>query len=158
MFNAKVTIKEKENRLINIIKLRDDIEHDYKKEHPESIEMLKAYHSFEKLSDKQRQENIKAWNEYYAAVKETPIYALFKEQREAARQENTPRLKDLALQARQMKAKGDHITLEKPKGIDPWEFNQGWVMAWKDCIKEIELLRKDLAVSDQEKEQKLWGK
>ncbi len=153
-----MTIKEKENRLANLVSLKQDIEQDPDRKHPESLQMLKAYHAWGKLSDKDRQASIKAWRDYYDAVKESPIYALFQAQREAASKGDHRRLKDLASQARVMRLKGDHITLDKPLGIDPWEFNQGWVRAWLDCQQEIESLRKDLAIPEQEEAREIWEK
>lgn len=75
------------------------------------------------LPDEQKKEIQEKWDKYYEDVKETPIYALFQEQREAARKNNYTRVKELAAESREMRKNGDHITLEKPKATDPFEYN-----------------------------------
>lgn len=154
MFYSKLTRKEKEDKLIKTKKLKNSIEFG---NNPESKKMIIAWKEFMKLPYAEQARRRQEWEKYYQEVKHTPIYALFQAQREADARKDSGEVIALAKQAKEMRKNGDHITLLKPKFVDPWEFSQGWVKAYEDCIKAIDELNADLNMPDIEEANSVWN-
>lgn len=158
MFFNKLTKKEQENKLAKLIKFKKEIEfnNNVNRNHPESVILIKNWKEFIKLHPKV-QDNVRMqWKNYYNSVYESPIYALYSEQRIAARKNDWGRVKELADQARQMRENGHHISLTKPIGIDPWEYDYGWVKAYKDVEQAIQELNEDMNIESELEAREVW--
>jgi hypothetical protein len=102
---------------------------------------LEAWRKWNLLGHEKQLKILAEWEKYYKEVQETPIYALFQEQRLAASKNDWGRVKELADQAREMRKNGDDITLTKPTSIDPWEFNHsGTIKCYLEAQEKIKEL------------------
>lgn len=157
MYYQKLTKKEKEDRLIRIMRKKNDIEHDYANIHPDSKKEMTAWRKYMDMPYEVKARIKRQWDNYYLEVHKSPICALFQEQRRALTARNFARAKDLADQARQMRENGDVVTVLKPTSIDPWEFNWGWVKDYLDCEKRIKELQDDLNAPEAQEQQEVWA-
>lgn len=148
MAHNKLRRNEIKDKIAKLTRLKDDLELNLGylgNKHSASVEEIKAWKEYCNLSYKEQTERKRAWSDYYENVKETPIYALFQEQKKAMASGNILRVKDLAKQARLMRINGDTETLTKPKFMDPDEFDRGWVKAYRDYDWMIKQLNLDLS-------------
>lgn len=153
----KSTKRQLEDKLIKLTKIKEDIEKDPKNEHPESVKQMRAWKMFKALPYAEQSMRWAEWGKYYEQVKETPAYALFQAQREAAEAKQMNRVIELSREARQMRLNNDHITLPKPPFVDPWSLERGWVKSYLDCEKQIFLLRDELRAPDAEETKEVWS-
>ena len=106
-----------------------------------SKKVLEAWFRWNRLSHDEQVKILNEWTKYYEEVKETPMYALFQEQRKAAKENNWGRVRELADQAREMRKNGDDITLTKPTSIDPWDFNHNMdIKAYNELDEKLKKL------------------
>lgn len=106
-----------------------------------SRKVLDAWFKWNRLSHDEQIKILNDWNKYYKEVEETPMYALFQEQRRAASENNWGRVRELADQVREMRKNKDDITLTKPTSIDPWDFNHDMnIKAYNEIEEKIKEL------------------
>jgi len=167
MYQNKVSKRDKEGKLKEYKRTLNEIEIGYdgknctcELEHygnNESKAQIEAWRYFWKISLDERVKMREEWETYYSEVKETPIYALFMEQRDAMSKNNYARVKDLSKQAKEMYKNGDHITLQKPNYIDPSEFDRGYVRAYRNIKKAITTLEQETDFVGNQEEKGAWG-
>lgn len=121
MIDGKLTKSQRESLYAKLKNQREYLLTDPDKHG--SREMLEKWFKWNRLTHDEQLKILADWDKYYADVKETPSYLIFQEQREAASKGNWLRVKDLAIDAKQIKDNKDYI-LKKPTSIDPWDFNQ----------------------------------
>lgn len=113
----------------------------------ESRTILAEWRKFNKLPSYKQQQMRDEWNKYFEDVSFSPIYQLVQAQKEAMRDGNWARVKDLADQSKQMREDGALNTVTKPQGIDPMEFDRSSTMkAYWDCenvIKELSFMEEE---------------
>lgn len=129
---SKLTKSEINKRLQRAIAQREQLEQQ---------DMIKALHAWEEAPQNVKARIINEWDQYYKNVDQTPIYALFQEQREAMSRRDYGRVKELADEARRMREDGNHITLEKPRSIDPFDYqHHPLIKAYRRVNKQIKEL------------------
>ena len=167
MYN-KLTRSQKEDRLLALQRLKDEIEFDNNplNQHPESREELKKWRLFKALEPRQQQKIWDEWDSYYKEVTFSPAYQLFfelkfllkslgNEDKDVVR-EAFERIKELSQQARDMAKNNDLNTVKKPTSIDPWDFQRGWVKSYQDCELRIKEIQTDLNLGNTEEAQEVW--
>lgn len=156
MANNKSNYFNKE-KLDKLIKAKNHLEEGKSPEgSKESATAISEWRSYWKLPQAQRSKIINDWDNYYKEMKETPMYALFIEQREAAHKGIWSRVKELAEQAKEMQLDGAHITIQKPFFTDPWEFSHGYVKTFLDLEKRILELSDELNLDSVKEAQGAW--
>jgi hypothetical protein len=172
MYYQKLTKSQKEDKLRDVMKLKNEIEFDnnpiHSRRHPESRIAIVEWKEFLKLPAPEQERRKRAWVKYYEDVKTTPIFALFQEMRVSLRlltskdpevaKEARMRVRELSEQSQRMQANGDLSTLEKPPFADPWEMERGWVQSYQDCERVIKELQRDLSVDVSGEAQDVWGR
>lgn len=158
MSYIRQSVKEKEGLLKKLQDLQRDLENNFSGKFAEARDIIAAWKLFSGKPHPEQQAVLQEWEKYYAAVKDTPIYALVHEQKEALGRRDMVRVRSLAAQAKAMKKNGDHQTLTKPAGIDPWEFNHGTVTTYVDLDKRIKELAKELSFNEFTQEKEEWDK
>ncbi len=98
----------------------------------------------------------KEWNEYYnAKVKDSVVYAMFLEAKNAMGRNDNTRVKEIAEQVARMRKNGDLIQIAKPAGIDPWDFDYGVeVTSYKRLGQRLKEL---LDVSSIQEQNEVWS-
>ncbi len=176
MYN-KLTNSQKEDKILKLTRLLNEIEFDSNPDrdrhaHPDSKLEIAKWRKFCALPKQDQLKLLEEWKVYYENVKQSPVYDLFQEQRKAMdftkvnnepieeqaklKQERWQRIRELGQQARLMRENGDLNTVTKPSSIDPWEFNQGWVKAYKDCEQAIKDLKAEVSMGDPEDVKGVW--
>jgi hypothetical protein len=133
--NNDFSDKDKINKLVRKKNnLESGLEPDGNKD---SAKIIAQWKSFMKFPIPEQTRIRVEWDKYYSEVKESPIYALVMEQRNAASKNNWIRVIDLAEQAKQMKLDGNHTTIPKPLFPDPWDFSFGYVRDYISLERRI---------------------
>lgn len=84
--------------------------------------MVKKWKEFLRLPYSQQQKIRQEWDQYFKDVRDTIAYARFQDQKQAFKEGDFKRVKELAEEARQQMIDNDY-QLKMPDGIDPWEFD-----------------------------------
>lgn len=131
------------------------IRNDPERKHPESKKLLEEYESFNALPYALQEQRRQRWAKYYIDVRETPAYALFMAQREAASSNNHGRVSELGREAGRMSEAGANQTVDKPPFRDPDELYQNaWIRDFRKAMWEISEIKKKLgSVADEEAEE-----
>lgn len=148
MSYVRQSVREKEGLLKKLRELQRDLEINTSGRNAEARNLITAWKTFSLKPYEEQQRMLLVWGKYYADVKQTPIYALVQEQKEALSRRDLSRVRELAQQSTRMQKNGHHAVLTKPVGIDPWEFNHGAVIAYVDLGKRIKELEKELSFND----------
>lgn len=104
----------------------------------ESKKQIADYKVWGGMTNDEQVEVLKEWDEYQQEVKKSVHYAIFQEARQALKENNLPKVRELA-----KVAKKEPLMLKKPEFTDPWEYDRGAVKAWQGNNKKIEELLKD---------------
>lgn len=88
----------------------------------ENDETVVAWKKWSNKPDHQQRADIAEWNDYFAKVKDSVIYAMYRQQRECAAKGNYAGVKEIAEQVKEMRENNQHITTQEPGFMDPWEF------------------------------------
>jgi len=110
----------------------------------EEREMVKQMFRFNELSIAEQAETRKLWDEYLAKVLTTTACKEFMKQREGFKRGDITLVKRIAQEARIRQENNDY-ELEKPLGINPWEFslNNDCQQYWF-AIKKINQMKDEL--------------
>lgn len=114
MFYQKLTHDEKQKLFDKYVRIRNKLDVD---------PFIISWKTWLKKPYAEKQPIIKAWEDYYANVKKSVIYAIFMEMRQKSFKSDWGGVRELAQQVRKMEEDGVAKTTDLPKSIDPWEFS-----------------------------------
>lgn len=117
--------------------------------------VIKEWKNFVSLPYSQQRKIRNDWEKYLNDVKESITYGIVTEQKKALRHGDITRVKELAAELRAMKENGQLFFIDRPKSVDPFDFDYGAeVRAYKAIVAKI----KELSTSSFsiEQQQDVW--
>ena len=113
---------------------------------------VRSYIAFMQLPYEKRSAAREAWEKYYQLTANSPIATLIREQNQAFKGGDMPRVKELAKEAMAMRENKDHITIAPPLTADPFEFyHNPQVMRYRSLfLKRQQLEEKRQIIGQQE--------
>jgi hypothetical protein len=114
----------------------------------ENTQEVRSWKDFLKLPFPTQQLYRKRWDEYYENVLSSKAYINFREQKEAFKNNNMARVKEIATQAREMLEKRE-LEITKPTCLNPYEIeNDGMVRQYQYLIKRKRELSDQMDFND----------